>query len=204
VVAQSSTCKMPKASKKDPHKPKRALTGFMYFSQEFRPEVIASNPNIKFGDVGKMLGVRWGELSDEEKTPFLEKANLDKERYHFQMSSYIPDPEYAKKSKRRDPNKPKRAMSAYLYFCNAKRDTVQAGHPEKKMTDIQKLLGDLWKDTSDAERVPYTKQAEADRRRYDEEITALNKSNTTTQLPMTQPYTYEDDDEGGLIQDDSD
>mmetsp|Transcript_2359 Transcript_2359/g.4533 ORF Transcript_2359/g.4533 Transcript_2359/m.4533 type:complete len:95 (-) Transcript_2359:1604-1888(-) len=67
-------------------------------------------------------------------------------------------------------NKPKRAMSAYLYFCKAHRDSVKAEHPELAMKDVQREIGKRWQETSEAERVPYVHQAESDRKRYDAEV----------------------------------
>ena len=54
-------------SKKDPKAPKRALSAYMFFSQDWRERVKAENPDAGFGEIGKLLGARWKELSDEEK-----------------------------------------------------------------------------------------------------------------------------------------
>ena len=39
----------------------------MFFSQDWRERVKAENPDAGFGEIGKLLGARWKELSDEEK-----------------------------------------------------------------------------------------------------------------------------------------
>jgi hypothetical protein len=49
---------------------KRALSGFMKFCQKERPAVMKENPGIKFTEVGKELGKRWGALSEAEKKKF--------------------------------------------------------------------------------------------------------------------------------------
>lgn len=49
---------------------KRALSGFMKFCQKERAAVMKENPGIKFTEVGKELGKRWGALSDAEKKKF--------------------------------------------------------------------------------------------------------------------------------------
>lgn len=49
---------------------KRALSGFMKFSMKERAAVMKENPGIKFTEVGKELGKRWGALSDAEKKKF--------------------------------------------------------------------------------------------------------------------------------------
>ncbi|KAK3015284.1 hypothetical protein RJ639_006922 [Escallonia herrerae] len=74
--------------KKDPNAPKRAMTGFFFFSQSERENVKRSNPDIKFTEVGKVLGERWNKMSAEEKEPFEAKARADKKRYQDQISGY--------------------------------------------------------------------------------------------------------------------
>ncbi|EIE79999.1 hypothetical protein G6F46_001817 [Rhizopus delemar] len=70
-----------KRGKKDPNAPKRALSAYMFFSQANREKVIKENPEAKFGEIGKILGAKWKEMTEEEKKPFVEKAEADKKRY---------------------------------------------------------------------------------------------------------------------------
>ena len=49
---------------------KRAMSGFMKFSQKMRPEVMRENPGIAFGDVGRRLGEKWRALSATEKARY--------------------------------------------------------------------------------------------------------------------------------------
>lgn len=153
-----------KNQEKDPNKPKRAMTAFMCFSKEQRPNVVAKNPDLKFGEVGKTIGRLWNDLSEDDKQPYVEVAKADKERYEKEMSTYVP------RTKDGKAPKPKRAMTAYLFFCKAHRDEVKEAYPELKMIEIQKKLGERWKRATDQEKVPFVKQAQADRKRYDEEV----------------------------------
>ncbi|GBG32408.1 High mobility group protein B1 [Hondaea fermentalgiana] len=185
-----------KALKKDPNKPKRALTGFLFYSKERRPQLKEMFPDMGFGEMGKRLGEEWKNMSDDQKDPYNKLAADDKARYDNAMSTYQPDPMYSRKGKRKDPNRPKRAMSAYLYFCKALRETVKAEFPEKSMVEIQKVLGARWKDTSEAERQPYLKQAEADRQRYDREMLNLSQQGgQMTSVLDDGGYDDEDDDD---------
>lgn len=79
--------KKPK-KKKDPNAPKRAMTGFMFFSQSERENVKKSNPGIPFTEIGKVLGEKWNKLSAEEKEPFEAMAKADKKRYSDQLTGY--------------------------------------------------------------------------------------------------------------------
>ncbi|KAJ7974447.1 FACT complex subunit SSRP1 [Quillaja saponaria] len=74
--------------KKDPNAPKRALSGFMFFSQMERENLKKSNPGISFTDVGRVLGEKWKKMSAEEKEPYEAKARVDKKRYKDEISGY--------------------------------------------------------------------------------------------------------------------
>ncbi|ONI19315.1 hypothetical protein PRUPE_3G271500 [Prunus persica] len=74
--------------KKDPNAPKRAMSGFMFFSQMERENVKKSNPGIAFTDVGRVLGDKWKKMSAEEKEPYEAKARQDKLRYKDEISGY--------------------------------------------------------------------------------------------------------------------
>lgn len=64
--------KTEKASKKGAPKEKKALTNYMRFCSQERPNIQKENPGLKFGDIGKALGSAWRELSDAEKATYKE------------------------------------------------------------------------------------------------------------------------------------
>ncbi|KAI3799156.1 hypothetical protein L1987_34446 [Smallanthus sonchifolius] len=49
--------------KKDPNAPKRAMSGFMFFSQLERENVKKEIPGISFKEMGRVLGERWNKLT---------------------------------------------------------------------------------------------------------------------------------------------
>ncbi|KAJ1880130.1 Non-histone chromosomal protein 6 [Coemansia sp. RSA 1722] len=73
---------------------------------------------------------------------------------------------------KKDPNAPKRALSAYMFFSQASRKTVKDDNPEASFVNIGKLLGEMWKGMSDKEKAPFVKQAEDDEKRYEAEKAA--------------------------------
>ncbi|GJE99148.1 high mobility group box domain-containing protein [Phanerochaete sordida] len=75
-------------AKKDKNAPKRALSAYMFFSQDWRERVKAENPDASFGEIGKLLGTKWKELDDEEKKPYAEQAARDKERAEQEKKDY--------------------------------------------------------------------------------------------------------------------
>ncbi|KAI8923664.1 high mobility group box domain-containing protein [Entophlyctis helioformis] len=75
-------------AKKDPNAPKKPLSAFMIFSQENRAKIKEDNPEASFGEIGKLLGAAWRELSEKGKQVYNEKAEEDKGRYERDVASY--------------------------------------------------------------------------------------------------------------------
>ncbi|KAF5375419.1 hypothetical protein D9615_008010 [Tricholomella constricta] len=75
-------------AKKDPKAPKRALSAYMFFSQDWRERIKTENPDAGFGEVGKLLGAKWKELDDEEKKPYIDQAARDKTRAEEEKAAY--------------------------------------------------------------------------------------------------------------------
>jgi len=51
-------------------KPKRAPGPCMLFCKAMRAKIVAKNPKMTFGEVGKELGAQWKKLSDAEKKKY--------------------------------------------------------------------------------------------------------------------------------------
>ncbi|PWN49872.1 hypothetical protein IE53DRAFT_387883 [Violaceomyces palustris] len=86
--SKAAPAKRTTKSKKDPAAPKRPLSAYMFFSQDHRDRVKADNPDAGFGDVGRLLGAKWKEMSDAEKKPYNDMANRDKVRAEQEKAAY--------------------------------------------------------------------------------------------------------------------
>ncbi|KAG9132336.1 hypothetical protein Leryth_013007 [Lithospermum erythrorhizon] len=74
---------------KDPNKPKRPPSAFFVFMEDFRQEYKAKHPNNKaVSAVGKAGGERWKSLTDEEKAPYIAKADKRKADYEKTIQAY--------------------------------------------------------------------------------------------------------------------
>lgn len=77
---------------KDPNRPKRAKTGYLYFCNHERPDIMKrmrkKNEKINVGAIQKKLGKMWGAMSDDEKNPYVKQSDEDKERYKEEMEVY--------------------------------------------------------------------------------------------------------------------
>ncbi|EAT84650.2 hypothetical protein SNOG_08374 [Parastagonospora nodorum SN15] len=74
--------------------------------------------------------------------------------------------------KKKDPNAPKRGLSAYMFFANEQRDKVREDNPGIKFGEVGKMLGEKWKALNEKQRTPYEAKAAADKKRYEEEKAA--------------------------------
>ncbi|KAL0440486.1 UNVERIFIED_CONTAM: HMG1/2-like protein [Sesamum latifolium] len=88
-LAVKKQTKKEKKAAKDPNKPKRPPSAFFVFMEDFRKQYKEKHPNNKsVAAVGKAGGDKWKSLSDEEKAPFVAKAEKRKEEYERKMEAY--------------------------------------------------------------------------------------------------------------------
>jgi len=79
-------------AKKDPNAPKKPLSAYMFFSQDWRDRVKTESPDATFGETGKILGAKWKELSESDKKPYHDMAARDKKRYEAEKETYESNP----------------------------------------------------------------------------------------------------------------
>ncbi|KAK7604900.1 hypothetical protein V9T40_006086 [Parthenolecanium corni] len=118
-------------------------------------------------------------MSDKEKKRFHEMADKDKKRYDTEMQSYVPPKgekiSRKKRKQMKDPNAPKRSLSAFFWFCNDERGQVKANNPDYGVGDIAKELGRKWADAEPHVKQKYEQMAEKDKARYEREMTEYKK-----------------------------
>ena len=76
--------------------------------------------------------------------------------------------------KKKDPNAPKRALSAYMFFANENRDIVRSENPDITFGQVGKKLGEKWKALTPEEKQPYEAKAQADKKRDESEKELYN------------------------------
>jgi len=83
----------------------------------------------------------------------------------------------AKGTKRKkDPNAPKRPLSSFMFFCQAKRQEMKDQNPSASFSELGKILGAAWKEVTAAEKKPYEKSNAKDKERYEAEKAAYKGS----------------------------
>jgi hypothetical protein len=73
---------------KDKNRPKGPKSGYLFFQEKVRSEILEKSPDIKPTEIMVEAGKRWGLLSEEEKAPYNELAKKDKERHLDDMEKY--------------------------------------------------------------------------------------------------------------------
>lgn len=77
-----------KKKPKDALAPKFACSGYNFFMRECRPSVLERNPDDNIQEITKKVAIEWQALNEEQKRPYLERAEEEKKRYAREMEEY--------------------------------------------------------------------------------------------------------------------
>jgi len=80
-----------------------------------------------------------------------------------------------KAKKEKDPNKPKRPMSAFFFYAQDSRDRIKKDNPAAGIGEVGRILGEEWKKITEPQKKKYITQAEKAKKDYDKEIEEYNK-----------------------------
>lgn len=77
-----------KRTPRDASAPKRSSGAYVFFTNYMRPIIWKQQPNLKFVELGKVLGQKWRALSKEDRAPYEKLAEEDKARYQREIKAY--------------------------------------------------------------------------------------------------------------------
>mmetsp|Transcript_4349 Transcript_4349/g.7640 ORF Transcript_4349/g.7640 Transcript_4349/m.7640 type:complete len:183 (+) Transcript_4349:204-752(+) len=83
----------------------------------------------------------------------------------------------------RDPNAPKRPMTAYLCFSLDAREKLKKEHPEFKNTQVMQAIGNMWERVNDEEREKYLERSRKLKQKYEREKMEYDRKVATGELP---------------------
>merc|ERR1719266_1562526 len=146
------------------------------------------NPEFSVGEIGKLLGGMWKKVSD--RSAFEAKAKKDKAAYTAKMEKYVKSASYkkhqvemlawkihcTKKPFGKDPNAPKRSLSAYMLYAASVRDKIVKENPEMEASAVMKEQSVWWKGLSEKERTPWVSKAEAAKKKYQSQLERYMKT----------------------------
>ncbi|XP_054754664.1 high mobility group protein 1 homolog [Lytechinus pictus] len=156
---------------RDSKKPRGRMSAYAYFVQDSRAEHGKNHPNspVKFAEFSKDCSARWKSMGENGKGVFHEKSMRDKIRYDREMQSYKPakgEKGNKRSRKRKDPDAPKRNLSAFFIFSGEHRASIKSVHPNWSVGDIAKELAVRWRSMGANDKVKYENGAAKDKERY--------------------------------------
>jgi upstream-binding transcription factor len=184
-LAQTEEEKKGKKKKKDCAETKRPSTPYILWCKDNWNEVKKQNPEADFKETSNILGAKWKGISAEEKKPYEEKYQADKEAYLQVITKEKREREAMKLLD--DEQKQKTAMELldqYLHFVqeaehdNKKKakkikDPLKPKQPisayliyanerraalkgeNKSVIEVAKMAGEEWKNLSEEKKAPY-------------------------------------------------
>ena len=72
-------------AKKDPNRPRRAKTSYIFFCDEMRKDKTAPT---SVSEQSKKFGALWQAIKEKDKKKYIEMADKDKLRYEEEMQNY--------------------------------------------------------------------------------------------------------------------
>jgi HMG (high mobility group) box/HMG-box domain len=148
----------------------------------FGVRIVMSQPHTclsvfpSFLDQARLLSSQYKALSDKEMKKWTKKAEQDKIRYQEEMKHYVPMEEEGgrKKKAKKDPNAPKRNMSAYFLYSMYARPQVKEDNPDASFGDIARIISEQFKTLPDKEKKKWDKKASEDKERYQAQLSEYN------------------------------
>eukprot|EP00429_Kryptoperidinium_foliaceum_P017451 CAMPEP_0176035620 /NCGR_PEP_ID=MMETSP0120_2-20121206/17627_1 /TAXON_ID=160619 /ORGANISM="Kryptoperidinium foliaceum, Strain CCMP 1326" /LENGTH=169 /DNA_ID=CAMNT_0017368987 /DNA_START=683 /DNA_END=1192 /DNA_ORIENTATION=+ len=124
----------------------------------------------------RILSAQYKALPEKEMKKWTKQAEADKLRYQEEMADYVPmeKPGGKRKKAKKDPNAPKRNMSAYFLYSIEARPVVKEENPEATFGEIARIISAKFKGLSDSEKAKWEKKAAEDKERYQREMEAYN------------------------------
>jgi hypothetical protein len=139
---------------KDPSKPKRGKSGFLFFCNDMRPKLLEENEKMSVKEVVRELGRLWRELkSNGEVEKYENLSKQDRERYSNEMIGYKEQTKKANKSIVTTATKTKTPkQQGFQNYVKSKKHILIGKDPSLSDDSIHKILKEKW------EKLPLEKQ----------------------------------------------
>ncbi|XP_010439134.1 PREDICTED: high mobility group B protein 6-like [Camelina sativa] len=205
-LTQAEQEKANKKKKKDCPETKRPSSSYVLWCKEHRAEVKKENPEADFKETANILGAKWKSLSAEDKKPYEERYQVEKEAYLQVIAKEKREKEAMKLLV--DDQKQKNAMELldqYLNFVQEaeqdnkkknkkEKDPLKPKHPvsaflvyanerraalreeNKTVVEVAKITGEEWKNLSDKKKAPYEEVAKKNKETYLQEMEVYKRT----------------------------
>ncbi|XP_074588937.1 high mobility group B protein 6 [Curcuma longa] len=185
--------------KKNKDQKRKPCPAYVSWCKDQWNEVKKENPDADFKEISNVLGTKWKALSAEEKKPYTDRYQQEKEAYQEVVKQEKREKEAMKLLE--EEQKQKTAMELleqYLQFqqevekegkkVRKEKDPLKPKHPmsafflfskerreallqeKKTILEISKVAGEEWKNMTEEQKAPYEEIAKTLKENYNQEI----------------------------------
>lgn len=151
TTATTTTKKKRNMKKKNKKTSSRTPSSYVLFSMEHRKKIVEESPDMSLGEVSKQCGGAWKALSEDDKKPWVDKANELKQKRMLEIEEIM----------KNEPPKKKRTPSSYLLFAMEHRKVVLTQKADMSIGEVSKMCGAAWKALDDAGKTVWKDKAAA-------------------------------------------
>lgn len=152
IIKKDSVCM------KDPNKPKRGKSGYLFFCQEYRSLLKKEYPDMSIKDIVSKLGIIWKELKEtnpDEIERFEAMSRYDRDRYKTEILEYNIK---LKNNKKTSQKKTKSKNKGYDKFIKTKSKKTKKTHPELDTVGVIHYLTQKWEKYPEDKKEKYSKK----------------------------------------------
>ncbi|PSS11330.1 High mobility group B protein [Actinidia chinensis var. chinensis] len=184
---------------------KRPSPPYILWCKDQWNEAKKANPNAEFKDISIILGAKWKTVNAEEKKPYEEKYQSEKEAYLKVIGNEKRENEAMKLLE--EEQKQRTAMELLDQYLQFKQEAEETDNKKKKkekdplkpkqpmsaffvfaserrgallaenksVLEVAKIAGEEWKNMTEKQRRPYEQRAKQNKEKYVEEMEAYNQ-----------------------------
>jgi len=160
--------------KNDDGRPKRPMSSYMLFANDIRAKLKSENPDAPITEIAKLTGAAWKEADDATKKKFEKKHKAAMAKYNEEIADLPAEAKKAGTKRKKDPNAPKRPMSAYFLWFQSSRAELKEENPGSSVTDLGKIAGAKWREMDDDDKEEWTAKAAEAKEAYEEAMAKYN------------------------------
>jgi len=151
------------------------VSAYFLYQNATREHFKSIHPRMSQGELSKYISQRYKSLDPQEKaawTAQASQANAAKLSASAEKgaNALVTPQKTPRRLKRKDPNAPKRAVGAYVFFTKDERPKILEEFKGIKFAEMGKLLGERWRGLDPDEKRKYEMMAAQDRDRVQSEL----------------------------------
>ncbi|KAK3000700.1 hypothetical protein RJ639_022461 [Escallonia herrerae] len=183
---------------------KRPTTSYALWCKDQWNEVKKENPEAEFKEISNILGAKWKAVTAEEKKPYEERYQAEKEAYlkivgkekreneamrlleeehklrtamelYEQYIQYQQDVEKENKKTKKEKDPLKPKHPMSAYFLFSNERRAALLAENKNVLEVAKITGEEWKNMTEKQREPYEETAKKNKEQYMQEMEAYKQ-----------------------------